>query len=174
MATENTENKENVTESEDTPRSNFFDTKKNEEIVKGKVESFSIKELLSKGYLTQKVNLTEDQTVTFMTIEHGVEFIIDRIVESYIDEGANRSRISLTAYVAAHIQDISGQPLIMPPLEYNGDNNEEFQAYLEAKIRKLMTYNSHFIKLITTHYFWFQERVHEFFKNEFMDNLENF
>lgn len=170
------ENPENNPETEQNSDKKYsmFDTPEYRSKVESKLQPFDLKELLSNGVLTQTVPITEDLNITFTTIEHGIQYIFDRILAKRAEFDENLDRVSLHLQLAAHIKAINNQPLSSALLEYTGDNDEEYLEYLETKLQTLKTYNSHFVTLLLTHYFWFQERVADFFRNKFTEELENF
>lgn len=157
------------------PVTSLFQDKEYKEKVESKLEPFSIEELLLENRLTQKIPLTKDLSVTFMTLSAGEDAVIDKIVREYLNNGYHYGKIITMLQLATSIKSLNGAALIdETPIVYSESSEEAYIKQVRKKLEKIFSLNVQFIGLLVTHFFWFENRASTYIKDQIINDLENF
>jgi hypothetical protein len=154
-----------------------FDVPKLRKKLESELKPFNVEELLLDGKLTQVIPIGSKLNITLTTLDTGTDMIIERLIyEIAEDRNLSIAKLTMPLHLAASLKHYKGSPLIKNPVEYDPSkrNEKEYLSYLTAVFDKISSFNRQFVVLLTTHLFWFDERVSEFMKSEFLGEAENF
>lgn len=153
---------------------NEFDSPEYKKDVEGKLKPLDIEELLTKGKLTQEVTVGKNLRVVFATIETGPDAIIDKIAFEYSNKGEVYLKTVFALQLAASMVTFNGLSLGKALVEYSLEREKEYEEVLRDRFARIRTLNLKIVSLLYINYLWFNERVSQFMKDEFVGKFENF
>jgi hypothetical protein len=155
---------------------NPFDSPQYKKKVEKSLKPMNVMDLLEKGRLYQKVDVGKSLSVTFITLEAGVEVLIDKMAYERANiNNQNYQKISTMAQLAASMVLLDDKPFGgLQNMEYDPEKEKEYYEYLEKKLKLVSGLNTSLVMLLSTHQVWFTNRVIDLIKTEFVEALENF
>lgn len=155
----------------------IFENEEYKEKVESKLEPLKIEELFfGNGKLLQTVNIYPNLSVTFSTIETGVDCLIDKICYEHSQDNQNPMRISALANLSAGLIAINGKTVVpgVPEVLYSAENPDKYYEYLTKKLDLIKSMNLNVINLLYLHYRWFLDRVNLILNEKLVESIENF